>query len=497
MPCRCHNTRRDLLRWSALIAAAPLVACSDRDESVARATAAATTAGVDPRTVSPVNLELVTLTETSAVITWYTGVPGTDDGTKRMVPKPADGQVSYGTSPSRLTMTAHDEGGPTPYHYVELTGLEPGQTYYYRAASAGKPATPTPLPLVNGNAAGTAAPAGADGPFTFTTPQPPPGRHLFSIALCNDLHLGETVAGLVGGTSIKGLSQQPGLRPYPEVMAEGLVAEATARGANYLLAAGDLSSEAAPADVTRVRTLLDRFGTYRQDYFVARGNHDRAHAGAAYAGCGAGEWQGNDCFRDDFFAGSAPTYFSHDLHGLHLVGLDTYDKAGNGGDAGGMSAAQQSWLTADLKAHRDQPTIVFGHHPLVVSGTPFGGGAGSMLDATQATQLLATYASTPGVFLHHAGHTHRNHRTVSPAAPDVVLQEVCATKEYPGGFSLLRVHAGGYALNFYKSRTDLAREWSERSRQELTGLWPQFSLGAAVSDRNSVTSRDLSGLTPA
>ncbi|OHV45686.1 metallophosphoesterase [Pseudofrankia sp. BMG5.36] len=497
MPCRCHTTRRDLLRWSALIAAAPLVACSDRDEPAARATAAATTADVDPRTVSPVNLELVTLTETSAVITWYTGVPGTDDGTKRMVPKPADGQVSYGTSPSQLTKTAHDEGGPTPYHYVELTGLEPGQTYYYRAASAGKAATPTALELVQGNAAGTAAPAGADGPFTFTTPQPPPGRHLFSIALCNDLHLGETVAGLVGGTSIKGLSQQPGLRPYPEVMAEGLVAEATARGANYLLAAGDLSSEAAPADVTRVRTHLDRFGTYRQDYFVARGNHDRAHAGAAYAGCGTGEWQGDDCFRDDFFAGSATTYFSHDLNGLHVVGLDTYDKAGNGGDAGGMSAAQQSWLAADLKAHRDQPTIVFGHHPLVVEGTPFGGGAGSMLDATQATGLLATYASTPGVFLHHAGHTHRNHRTVSPAAPRVVLQEVCAAKEYPGGFSLLRVHAGGYALNFYKSRTDLAREWSERSRQELTGFWPQFSLGAAVSDRNSVASRDLSGLTPA
>lgn len=497
MPCRCHSTRRDLLRWSALIAAAPLVACSDRDEADARATAAATTADVDPRTVSPVNLELVTLTETSAVITWYTGVPGTDDGTKRMVPKPADGQISYGTSPSRLTRTAHDEGGPTPYHYVELTGLEPGQNYYYRATSAGKAASPTPLPLVKGNAVGTGAPAGEDAPFTFTTPQPPPGRHLFSIALCNDLHLGETVAGLVGGTSITGVSQQSGLPPYPEVMAEGLVAEATARGAHYLLAAGDLSSEAAPADVTRVRALLDRFGTYRQDYFVARGNHDRAHAGAAYAGCTPGEWQGDDCFRDGFFAGSTPTYFSHDLNGLHVVGLDTYDKAGNGGDAGGMSDAQRSWLAADLKAHRDQPTIVFGHHPLVVNGTPFGGGPSSMLDATQSTQLLESYASTPGVFLHHAGHTHRNHRTVSPTAPGVVLQEVCATKEYPGGFSLLRVHAGGYALNFYKSRTDLAREWSERSRQELSGLWPQFSLGAAVSDRNSVAARDLSGLKPA
>jgi hypothetical protein len=495
VPCSCHVTRRDLLRWSALIAAAPLVGCSDRAETAARV--AATTAGVDPRVVSPVNLELVTLTETSAVITWYTGVPGTDDGTKRMVPSPSDGQVSFGTSPSRLTRTAHDEGGPTAYHYVELTGLEPGQTYYYRATSAGKPATPTALPLVKGNAAGTAAQLGADGPYTFTAPQPPPGRHLFSIALCNDLHLGETVAGLVGGTQIRGISQTSGLPPYPEVMAEGLVGEAVARGARYLLAAGDLSSEAAPVDVTRARALLDRFGAYERDYFVARGNHDRAHLGAAYAGCGAGEWQGNDCFRDGFFPGEAPTYFSRDVSGLHVIGLDTYDKAGNGGDAGGMSPAQEAWLNADLRAHRDQPTIVFGHHPLVVTGTPFGGGAGSMLDGAQASRLLSTYAATPGVFLHHAGHTHRNHRTVSPAAPGVVLQEVGAVKEYPGGFNLLRVHSGGFALNFYKSRSGLAREWSERSRQELVGLWPQFSLGTAVSDRNSVAARDLSGLRPA
>ena len=41
----------------------------------------------------PVNLELVTLTETSAVLTWYTGEPGTDDGLGRMKPAPADGEV--------------------------------------------------------------------------------------------------------------------------------------------------------------------------------------------------------------------------------------------------------------------------------------------------------------------------------------------------------------------------------------------------------------------
>ena len=31
-------------------------------------------------------------------------------------------------------------------------------------------------------------------------------------------------------------------------------------------------------------------------------------------------------------------------------------------------------------------------------------------------------------------------------------QEVGAVKEYPGGFTLLRIHSGGYALNFYKTR---------------------------------------------
>jgi hypothetical protein len=103
------------------------------------------------------------------------------------------------------------------------------------------------------------------------------------------------------------------------------------------------------------------------------------------------------------------------------------------------------------------------------------------------------YAATPGVFLHHAGHTHRNKRTLSTTAPDVVFQEVAAVKEYPGGFHLLRVFTGGYALNFYKFRDTLAQEWSERSRQEYGGLAPFYVFGG-VADRNSVVARDFSGL---
>ncbi|MCP2337269.1 purple acid phosphatase family protein [Actinomadura rupiterrae] len=468
----CAASRRDVLRLSAVAAGFTLV------PSAASA--------ASPSSVRAVNLELVTLTETGAVLTWYTGAPGTDDGLGRMRPAAADAEVRYGTHPARLNRVAHGPSG-TAYHHVELHGLEPGRTYYYKALSQGRAASETPLN--GGHAAGT--PRG-DGVFAFTTPQPPPGRFLFAVALCNDLHLGETVAGLVGGLPwIKGISQVPGHPPYPEIMATALVDDAKARGATHLLAAGDVSAEAAPGDLARAKGLLDRFGAYGTDYLVTRGNHDRAHDGQPT--CTPGRWQGNDCFGDAFFQGR-PTYFSHELNGLRIIGLDTYDKPGNGGDSGGLGREQLAWFQDELARDPDRPTLVFGHHPLFTENDPLAVTGTHSLDAGQSLQILAAYNRTPGVLLHHAGHTHRNRRSVFPLAPRVVQQEVAAVKEYPGGFTLLRVHSGGYALNFYKTRAPLAREWSERSRQELSGAWPRLSFGDRLTDRNTTTRRDLSGL---
>jgi hypothetical protein len=489
----CDFTRRDLLRWTAYATAAAPLALADPARAFAAAGASTTgTAGA----ATPVNLELVTLAEDHAVITWYTGQAGTNDGLGRMVPAPADGEVRYGTHPGRLHRVAWGISPDTPYHYVELEDLEPGQTYYYQAFSNGKPAAPTRFTLIAGNAVGTSDYGiSSGGPYSFTTPQPPPGRHLFTVVLCNDLHMGETEAGLVGGQpQYIGITQVPGLPPYPEVMLESLVRDIRRFEPTYLLAAGDISAEAVPTDLSRAGQLLSSWGTYREDYFVTRGNHDRAHTGAAYSACRVGQWQGNDCFQDAYFPGDELTYFSRDLSGLHVIGLDTYDKAGGGGDAGGMSPTQLAWFRSDLAAHKDQPTLVFGHHPLTVQDSAFPITASNSLDATQAASVLGWYAQTPGVFLHHAGHTHRNHLTLSPAVPGVTLQEVAAAKEYPGGFSILRLHTKGYAMNFYESRSDLAREWSERSRQEILGYWPQFAFGNTVADRNLVAKRDLSGL---
>ncbi|MEU9290037.1 metallophosphoesterase family protein [Streptomyces sp. NPDC048275] len=374
---------------------------------------------------------------------------------------------------------------------MELTGLEPGQTYYYQARSRGSAATPTPLHLVKGNAVGTSLHGfgSRSGPYSFTTPQPPPGRHLLSIALCNDLHLGETTAGLVTGLPLpRGISQPPGLAPYPQIMGRALVEEARRRGAHHLLAAGDLSAGGAPRDLREAKRLLDGFGTHGQDYFVVRGNHDRPTARTRR------EW--GDRFQDGFFAVGSPAYFARELGGLRIVGLDTYEKRGNGAGPGGLSPDQLAWLCARLRQDRDQPTLVFGHHPLTVRHSPFPVTGGQRLDRRQARAILDAYASTPGVFLHHAGHTHRNKRTVLAQAPHVTLQEVGAVKEYPGGFSLLRIHTGGFALNYYKSSSLPAREWGERSRRVVAGLWPQYAFGPSVRDRNSVVVRDFSGVTP-
>lgn len=486
----CYVTRRDTLRWTAFaLAAAP----------VGIGTLVAPRRAWGAGAVTPTNLELVTLTEDEAILTWYTGATGSEDDLGRMEPAPADAEVVWGTDPARLDRTASSGRTDTPYHRVRLTGLEPGRTYHYQARSAGLPATPTEFSLIAGNAVSTAdGPATGTGPFSFTVPMPPPGRFLFSVVLCNDLHVGETVAGRSGDIpGLEGVSQESGLPPYPEVMFRSVVDDAAELGASFLLAAGDITAEAEPVDLRTAREMFDRFGERHADWFLARGNHDRAHNGEAYAACSIGRWQGHDCFVDQFFPGGEPTWFADEVHGLRVLGLDTYDKRGRGSDSGGMSADQMDWFRETVAADPDRPTVVFGHHPLVVEDSPYPVTDGSTLDTGQTATIVDEYRASPGVFLHHAGHTHRNRRSDLAGAPGVVHQEVAAVKEFPGGFTLLRIHEGGYALNFHKASSDEAAAWNERSRTQIAGTWPQFALGSRVADRNLMVERDLSGLEAA
>ena len=101
-------------------------------------------------------------------------------------------------------------------------------------------------------------------------------------------------------------------------------------------------------------------------------------------------------------------------------------------------------------------------------------------DARTFRQLLAKHDNVGGVY---SGHTHRNNRSVATGTGAVPFFEGGATKEYPGGYTVVRLYETGYLVNFYKTAAPEARAWSERSRGEYLGLYPYYTLGN-LGDRN-------------
>lgn len=464
-------SRRQFLRYASLVAATPLAA---RAFSPGPAKAFKQTSA----NAIPINLELVTVTDTSAVLTWLTGDPAQPDQFGRPRPVPSDTVVELGTSPLNLQRVV-ERDDETPFHYVELSGLEPGRPYYYRCLSNGVPATSTqlfPEPPATGR---------------FTTLLPPPGALLLTMAWANDLHIGEMTSGLAySNGSLPGGGLPPGFPadpddPYWRVMATAASAEAKERGATLLLLNGDLTSEAEPSELAEFDSIFSAW-EYQTDYYVTRGNHDRAHT---YASCTplASNPDYSDCIRDHFF-GTDPSFFSFDRAGVHFVALDTVDiTSGNGS----IPADELDWLDAEL-ASTTRPTFLFGHHPISEEGRATTiGGPGFSLEQANAQTVEELIAANPQVVGVYSGHTHRNKRTRSAIAPAVPFIELGAVKEYPGGYGLVNVYEGGYMVNFYKTRGDAARAWSEQSRGEYLGLYPYYTLGS-FADRNFTVAADFS-----
>ncbi|WP_405489734.1 metallophosphoesterase family protein [Nocardia sp. NBC_00511] len=466
MSC-CGPNRRQLLTLLAAAAALPVLGTN--------------TARAQPDSLSVTDLEVVTVTDGSAVLTWTTYG---NDGSGNPVPVDTDSEVWLGPADGSGLRQVFGDSTPTAYHYAEIIGLDPGRAYRFEARSRGIAATPA----LN---VATRLPNTPEALGVLTTLVPPPGRLLRTIALCNDIHFGEEISGLIAAGLPPGLRQEAGLPPYPEVMLSALLDDMHRpdRAVDHLLLAGDLSAEATPEQVRGVHSRLAGWGSAGRDWFAARGNHDRPHLGDDYASC-TPYLDHHDCWGDYFSA--RQQLAQYEVGELRLIAMDTtaLDIAG-----GTLDRPQLDQFRDLCAADPDRPTLVFGHHPVTTeSGLTNLAGPSFILDAADAAELQSIYASTPGVFLHHSGHTHRNRRTRPDLPIPVEFVEVAATKEYPGGYSLLRLYEGGYMLNFYKTRTDDARRWSTRSRGEYYGLLPEYTLGTTA-DRNHTVLRDLSGLT--
>jgi Icc protein len=482
--CQAGLTRRQLLRYAALVGATfPVASAIDKGWLLS----AAAGSGL----AVPHNLELVTVTDTEAVITWFTGDPTQPDEFGRPLPVAAPGRVLLGTSPDPRSWQPVGDHDPTPYHYVEISGLKPGTTYYWRAESAGQPATATVTPRTDPTSAA---------PPVFTTMVPPPGREIGRVAWMNDLHYGEKVAGLAySNSSLPRGGLPPGFpvdpsHPYWRFMGAGALTEAVDRGCTLLLANGDLSNDAEPDVLRECKQALDGFGQLGgateidadgpRRYFVTRGNHDRWHTGQTWASCTTNASGLADCFGDEFTAGFEPgtqhfsIVFGAKGSRYRFVGLDSND----GSTTGVLRQSELDYLAAELD--RGDPTIPLFHHPASasasLSGVPPVTDGLDVQDSQRFRALLGGYDNVAGVY---AGHTHRNNFSTNSETGAVPYFEGGAVKEYPGGYTVVRMFEGGYMVNFWKTSTPEACAWSERSRGEYLGLGPDYQLGS-LADRN-------------
>jgi 3',5'-cyclic AMP phosphodiesterase CpdA len=447
------------------------------------------------------HLELVTVSDTRAVFTWFTGDPGAPDEFGRPAPVAAPGRVLIGTSPDPRSWEPIGSHRPTAYHYVEVAGLRPGTTYYWRAESNGVEAIPTGFSPYHLEVAA---------PPSFTTLRPPPGRALATVAWLNDLHIGEHTSGLaISDDRLPRGGFPPGFPvdpedPYWRTMARAAVTESADRGCRLLLANGDLTNEAEPAALREARRTLDAFGTLGRrravtsssppTYFVTRGNHDRAHSGTTWGSCRRvpGRPDLRDCFLDTFGDGfdRGTTRFSVTVGDegarYRFVGLDS-NKAD---DTGVMPQAELDYFEAQLE--RGDATIALCHHPVadvaLYTGVVPGAVGVEPAQAARFRELIARYDNVAGVY---NGHTHRNYRTVATDTGTVPYFEGGAVKEYPGGYTTVRLYEGGYMVNFWKTKDPAARAWSELSRGEYLGLYPYYTLGS-FGDRNWVHTFDAS-----
>lgn len=416
------------------------------------------------------DLEVVTITPTSAVIAWVSRTPWLGLG----IPHPvtADTRLLLGPVGGPLR-EVHADPQPRALHMVEVTGLEPGRRYHFQALSDGIPAVPTLRPTMRRGA--------SEVTHEFTTLTPPPGDYLSTIALVNDIHMGEQRQGIVLGTLPTSVRPLPDQVDYPRIMFSRTLADLTERrGHPLLLVNGDLTYANLPDEVAAARQLLDGYGTQGTDWVATRGNHDHPRRDADPFG--------------EVFAGYQTLQTGRDASGMRLLAMDS--TRGSGG--GWIKDEQYEQIMTELWADPHRPTLAATHHPTTneaarsaISGPQF------MLRARDRLRMQLIERQTPGVFLHVAGHTHRMRRDradVLRAHTNYLETAACAA--YPGGYTLLHLYTGGYLVNFWRPSDPDALDWLYRSRWQVLGLGAHLMIGT-TDDRNHVVHRDLSGLMPA
>jgi 3',5'-cyclic AMP phosphodiesterase CpdA len=274
---------------------------------------------------------------------------------------------------------------------------------------------------------------------------PDVGPVLSTVVTMNDVHFGEVECGKIEGVVAAAFVVEDGERPYPEVMNESVIEDASALHPGAVIVKGDLTSFGT----------LEEYATFRQFYepvfgdrlTYVRGNHD------SYPGLVFADWEIQVV----------------DVPGLRVVLLDT----SRSHQTFGSVSESQVEATCDAVADTDECVIVMGHHPLFVHGLDRVGhfdGVGP----SDSERLLAALSERPQVVAYAAGHTHRCRRA---DVGGVAVVEVACVKDFPGAFAEYVVGEHGVAQVLHRASSPKAVAWAEKTRTMFDGYYGTYAMG--------------------
>jgi 3',5'-cyclic-AMP phosphodiesterase len=343
--------------------------------------------------------------------------------------------VTFTTAPGERVTTRvgeHEVDTEGPFHDARIGGLDPATTYNLEVEGA--------------------VPDDRWFPAQVRTLAQPGGRLLATVATANDVHFGETECGKTGDPATDAigpvLHSEPGDPPYPETMNAAIVDEMLVLDPDVVVVKGDLTDTGRAEEY---QSFLDCYGRLGQRMHHVRGNHD--------------------AIRDPEMAREGAPY-AVVLDGVTLAVLDTTVPGWVGG---GLDAAQRGWLD-DLARDTPDPVLVFAHHPAFNHDPNYG------LSAEDHAALLDVVARRENIVGYLAGHTHSNQVVRDPRGRGVPCVEVACAKDYPGAWAEYRIHEDGYTQVMRRVAAPAAREWSERARHMIQGIYRDLVLGA-VDDR--------------
>lgn len=163
--------------------------------------------------------------------------------------------------------------------------------------------------------------------------------------------------------------------------------------------------------------------------------------------------------------------------GLRILCLDTFEPGRHGGAFCDRRAA---WLSAQLGAHRYTPTLIFMHHPPIVSGIDW-------MDPRAGEDWIVNFggaiAGHGQIRAIHCGHLHRPLHTsfrgiplgVTPSvAPAVALDLRRVDAAVPDGRALITTEPPGYALHRWHDGELVTHYESVGDWQTLARYGPQL-----------------------